>query len=171
MLSSLEAQFCAVTLFTHQMDVSNYSLTAKAQLLQQTNPTTVSTHHWHHHSFALFYSSYRWSSTQPEKDRWLETMPYIAPKSIWRWSIEEIHITSSIPIFIIYSKRSINLTALSMFDQKANDHLYSHRALFVLFTAYSADIRYSVYSYRTRLKTTIISLCIHHHCIYTINQP
>ena len=43
-------------------------------------------------------------------------------------------ITSSIHIFIIYSKTSINSTALSMLDHKANDHSYSHRALFVSFT-------------------------------------
>ena len=43
-------------------------------------------------------------------------------------------ITSSIHIFIIYSKTSMNSTALSMLDRKANDHSYSHRALFVSFT-------------------------------------
>lgn len=67
---------------------------------------------------------------QPEKDRWLQTTLYIASKSIW--SIEEKPITSSIHILIIYSKTSINSAALSMFDHKANDHSYSHRALFVL---------------------------------------
>lgn len=136
------------------MDLSNYSLTAKAQLLQQTNPTTVSTHHWRHHSFALFYSSYKWSSTQPEKDRWLETMPYIASKSIWRWSIEEIQIPSSTPI-IIYSKRSINSTALSMLDHKANDHSYSQRALFVLFTLPTFDILFTLPIFEIRLYTSL----------------
>lgn len=67
---------------------------------------------------------------QPEKDGWLQTTLYIASKSIW--SIEEKPITSSIHILIIYSKTSINSAALSMFDHKANDHSYSHRALFVL---------------------------------------
>ena len=43
-------------------------------------------------------------------------------------------ITSSIHIFIIYSKTSINSTALSILDHKANDQSYSHRAWFVSFT-------------------------------------
>jgi len=144
-LISLVAQFCAITLFAHYwMDVSNYSLTAKAQLLQQTNPTTISTNHWHYHSFALtilFQLQVIINAARKDRDRWLKTMPYIASDP-WRWSTKEIPITSSIHVFINYSKTSINSTVLSMLHHKANDHSYSHRAF--IRSVYSVDILFTL---------------------------
>ena len=169
-LISLVAQFCAITLFAHYwMDVINYSLTAKAQLLQQTNPTTVSTNHWHYHSFALttlFQLQVIINAARKDRGKWLKTMPYMASDP-WRWSTKEIPITSSIHVFIIYSKTSINSTVLSMFHHKANDHSYSHRAfqysfcLLCRYSVYSDAIRYSVYSADIRNSSTYEFTWIH----------